>query len=192
MTQHYFPNTPMIISEVGIPTSLGTSHSGYSNRWHGHMTEQRQAEILIEVVGFMVTYGTRGHFWRGARLIERGVGPAWPLAGRCTHGSIDRAPRRALGPMHARPESASWPRGPVLQLTLSPCDARMAGFTGVFLFELMDEWFKKNWNTLDVDVNRKAWHNTLSSEQYYGLLATEVRACTTPSELGPERTQPRQ
>ena len=45
------------------------------------------------------------------------------------------------------------------------------------MFELVDEWFKKNWNTLDVDVNRKAWHNALSSEQFYGLVATEVR-CT--------------
>jgi len=43
----------------------------------------------------------------------------------------------------------------------------------VFVFELLDEWFKKNWNTLRADRNRKAWHNALSSEQWYGLLATE-------------------
>jgi hypothetical protein len=48
------------------------------------------------------------------------------------------------------------------------------GYTGVFLFELLDEWFKKNWNNIDIDLNRKAWHNALSSEQYYGVLATEV------------------
>ena len=45
----------------------------------------------------------------------------------------------------------------------------------MFVFELVDEWFKMNWNTEDLDRDRKAWHNTLSSEQYYGLIATQVR-----------------
>ena len=44
------------------------------------------------------------------------------------------------------------------------------------MFELVDEWFKKNWNTIKIDANRKAWHNALSSEQFYGLVATEVRS----------------
>ena len=46
----------------------------------------------------------------------------------------------------------------------------------MFVFELLDEWFKKNWNTIKIDANRKAWHNALSSEQFYGLVATEVRS----------------
>ena len=63
----------------------------------------------------------------------------------------------------------------LLCLSFDPFVAATQGFTGVFLFELVDEWFKKNWNTLDIDMNRKAWHNTLSSEQFYGLVATEVK-----------------
>ena len=52
------------------------------------------------------------------------------------------------------------------------------------MFELLDEWFKKNWNTLDFDYNRKAWHNTLSSEQFYGLLAAEVWPCAWACHAG--------
>ena len=55
--QAFFPGVPLIISEVGIPTSLGTSHSGYANRWHGHMTEVQQADVLVEVISYMVEHG---------------------------------------------------------------------------------------------------------------------------------------
>jgi hypothetical protein len=55
-----------------------------------------------------------------------------------------------------------------------------AGFAGVFVFELVDEWFKKNWNILKIDPNRKAWHNQLSSEQYYGIVSADVRTGARP------------
>ena len=55
---------------------------------------------------------------------------------------------------------------------------------GLFVFELMDEWFKKNWNVLQIDLNRKAWHNALASEQFYGILATEVRRAVPASARG--------
>ena len=49
---------PLMITEVGIPTSLGTSHSGYNNRWHGHMTELDQAKHIIDMTDHMVRDGT--------------------------------------------------------------------------------------------------------------------------------------
>ena len=52
------PDYPVIISENGIPTSLGTSHSGYGNRWHGHMTEAQQAQNIVDMATYMVQNGT--------------------------------------------------------------------------------------------------------------------------------------
>jgi len=57
----------------------------------------------------------------------------------------------------------------------------------VFIFELVDEWFKKNWNTLTLDLGRKGWHNTLSSEQYFGLIATEVGGAAPRRRPAPRR-----
>ena len=57
--RYHFDGYPLIISEVGIPTSLGTSQIGYKGRWHGHMTERQQAQVVIEMISFMVEYRTR-------------------------------------------------------------------------------------------------------------------------------------
>jgi cellulose synthase/poly-beta-1,6-N-acetylglucosamine synthase-like glycosyltransferase len=44
---------------------------------------------------------------------------------------------------------------------------------GLVLFQLHDEWFKKSWNTRDVDIERQRWKNPLTSEQYFGVFAVE-------------------
>ena len=41
--------------------------------------------------------------------------------------------------------------------------------TGVVVFQLHDEWFKKSWNTLKYDRSRQRWKNVLTSEQYFGI-----------------------
>jgi hypothetical protein len=41
--------------------------------------------------------------------------------------------------------------------------------TGIIVFQLHDEWFKKSWNTLEYDQNRQRWKNALTSEQYFGI-----------------------
>jgi hypothetical protein len=46
-----------MITEVGIPTSVGTSHSGYNDRWHGHMTELDQAKHVSDMVTHLVEDG---------------------------------------------------------------------------------------------------------------------------------------
>ena len=66
---------PFIITEVGIPTSLGTSHSGYANRWHGHMTEAQQAAILIQLVDFMFQSGASAR--RVGRTLASSNGSGW-------------------------------------------------------------------------------------------------------------------
>ena len=52
------------------------------------------------------------------------------------------------------------------------------GFAGALLFEWTDEWFKATWNTKPrqaaVDSERRAlWHDPLTNEQWFGVIATD-------------------
>lgn len=50
------------------------------------------------------------------------------------------------------------------------------GCSGGFVFEWADEWFKFTWNTIDHQVpaeRRCLWHDPLTNEQYFGLVATD-------------------
>jgi hypothetical protein len=53
---------------------------------------------------------------------------------------------------------------------------RSTGFAGGMLFEYTDEWFKRSWNTqaLAQPVDRRQlWHNVLTNEAQFGIVATE-------------------
>ena len=53
---------------------------------------------------------------------------------------------------------------------------RAGGFAGGVLFEYADEWFKRSWNTQDVALpvdRRQLWHNVLTNETQFGLVASE-------------------
>lgn len=50
------------------------------------------------------------------------------------------------------------------------------GLAGGFAFASFDEWFKFTWNTLDVQIpgdRRPLWHDALTNEQHFGLLAVD-------------------
>ena len=54
--------------------------------------------------------------------------------------------------------------------------ARTLGLGGAILFEWVDEWFKPTWNTSQLEqpeAGRANWHNALSPEQHFGVLAIE-------------------
>ncbi len=54
-----------------------------------------------------------------------------------------------------------------------------SGWSGTFLFAWADEWFKHTWNTADRELpadRRAMWHNALTNESYFGLLAVEPGA----------------
>ncbi len=59
------------------------------------------------------------------------------------------------------------------------------GISGGFVFAWTDEWFKRTWNTLEHQIppdRRQLWHDPLTNEQYFGLVATDA--------LGPEGAEP--
>jgi hypothetical protein len=60
------------------------------------------------------------------------------------------------------------------------------GMAGAFVFSWTDEWFKRTWNTTEHQIpaeRRQLWHDPLTNEQYFGILATDP--------LGPEGQQPK-
>jgi hypothetical protein len=53
---------------------------------------------------------------------------------------------------------------------------RDEGLAGGFLFAFADEWFKFTWNTVDLQIpadRRPLWHDQLTNEQHFGLVATD-------------------
>ena len=55
-------------------------------------------------------------------------------------------------------------------------DVRSAGYAGGMVFEWIDEWFKRTWNTQDTSLpadRRQLWHDALTNEQHFGLIAAE-------------------
>ena len=47
------------------------------------------------------------------------------------------------------------------------------GYAGGLVFAFQDEWFKRTWNTMDLDLplRRAYWNNEQTNEQHFGLLA---------------------
>ena len=51
------------------------------------------------------------------------------------------------------------------------------GLAGGFLFAFADEWFKFTWNTVELIIpadRRPLWHDQLTNEQHFGLVATDT------------------
>ena len=66
-------------------------------------------------------------------------------------------------------------------------EIREAGAAGEIFFAWIDEWFKKNWFSADFELpreNARQWHNALSPEQHYGIMALLAGAPGVSPELG--------
>lgn len=52
------------------------------------------------------------------------------------------------------------------------------GYAGGIVFEWTDEWFKRTWNTMDLEVGetRPLWRNVLTNEEQFGIVAVEPGA----------------
>jgi hypothetical protein len=63
------------------------------------------------------------------------------------------------------------------------------GYAGGLVFSFQDEWFKRTWNTMDLDLpdRRPFWNNPQTNEQHFGLLAfdsgAEESTCYVDGEI---------
>ena len=66
-------------------------------------------------------------------------------------------------------------------------EVRQAGGAGSILFAWLDEWFKKNWIVIDLEIpleNTRRWHNASDPEQNYGILGQYAGDSATTPYLG--------
>jgi tetratricopeptide (TPR) repeat protein len=66
-------------------------------------------------------------------------------------------------------------------------EIREAGLAGGILFAWLDEWFKHNWVTIDLEVpaeRNRLWHNVMDAEQNYGLVGLYAGDTTRPEPGG--------
>jgi hypothetical protein len=105
LEQHFAPTMPLVVSEFGVPSSLGSAHAGTNGRDQG------------------------GHSEREAM-------------------AMDASMMRMMADK---------------------------GLSGAFVFSWEDEWFKRTWNTQDHQdpERRQLWHDPLTNEQYFGVVATD-------------------
>ena len=56
------------------------------------------------------------------------------------------------------------------------------GYAGALVFAFQDEWFKRTWNTMDLDLpsRRSYWNNQQTNEQHFGLLAFDSGEIASP------------
>ncbi|PZE19593.1 hypothetical protein [Paenibacillus xerothermodurans] len=95
---------PVLISEYGVPSSLGVAHLGSMGRHQGGHNEKNQGLINASLTN----------------------------------------------------------------------DIYNEGLAGAIVFSWQDEWFKRTWNTMHFEIpqnRRKLWHNVLTNEQHFGVIA---------------------
>ena len=100
------------------------------------------------------------------------------------------------GVAHLQPQG--WNHGGLDETQAAAINARLAaeirevGAAGEIFFAWIDEWFKRNWFSSDFALpreNARLWHNALSPEQHYGIMALLAGAPGTTPELGGDRLQ---
>ncbi|MBX7118169.1 MAG: hypothetical protein K1X31_04130, partial [Gemmatimonadaceae bacterium] len=97
------------------------------------------------------------------------------------------------GNAHLQPQG--WHHGGLSEQAVAAADVRLAreireaGAAGAIVFAWMDEWFKRNWFTMGTELpaeRGRLWHNVMSSEEHYGVLAVRAGdSATVPLPGGP-------
>ncbi len=85
------------------------------------------------------------------------------------------------GNAHVQPQG--WNHGGHSETEQAEINARLtrdihaSGAAGAVIFEMIDEWFKKNWIVIDFEQpleRNRLWLNPLDAEQNYGIIATRA------------------
>jgi hypothetical protein len=105
LQEHFAPHMPLLVTEFGVPSSLGSAHNGTNGRDQGAHSEQEAIAMDADMMRMME---------------DKGLG-------------------------------------------------------GAFVFSWTDEWFKRTWNTMEHQdpERRQLWHDPLTNEQWFGLVATD-------------------
>ncbi|MCR8670651.1 hypothetical protein [Agrococcus sp. HG114] len=105
LQEHFAERMPLLVTEFGVPTSLGSAHAGTLGRDQGGHDESTAMAMNADMARMMAGLG--------------------------------------LG--------------------------------GAFVFSWTDEWFKHTWNTMEHQVpeRRQLWHDPLTNEQWFGIVATD-------------------
>ncbi len=105
MRDHFAGTMPLLVTEFGVPASLGVAHEGELDRDQGGHTEQEGMAMGADMLRMLEAKGTGGGF--------------------------------------------------------------------LFIWE--DEWFKRTWNTFEHQdpERRQLWHDPLTNEQWFGMVATD-------------------
>lgn len=102
----------------------------------------------------------------------------------------------SIGVAHVQPQG--WHHGGHTEERMAEIDARLtreiaeAGMAGGVVFAWIDEWFKKNWLTVDFEIPHergRLWHNRLDAEQHYGMVAMDPEP-RLPGETATQRQRP--
>lgn len=95
------------------------------------------------------------------------------------------------GNAHRQPQG--WDHGGHDEAAQAAIDARLtreireSGAAGAIIFALIDEWFKKNWIVIDLEIpleRTRNWHNLMDAEQNYGIWAMVAGDSATRPSLG--------
>ncbi|MDP3890480.1 hypothetical protein [Nocardioides sp.] len=105
LQDHFADTMPLLVTEFGVPSSIGSAHDGTNGRGQGGHNEQTAMAMNADMMRMMESIG--------------------------------------LG--------------------------------GAFVFAWTDEWFKRTWNTMGHQLaeRRQLWHDPLTNEQHFGLVATD-------------------
>lgn len=99
------------------------------------------------------------------------------------------------GMAHTQPQG--WTHGGHDEQSMAEIDARLtreirqSGAAGGILFALMDEWFKKNWMVVDLELpadRNRLWLNAEDAEQHYGILGMYAGSADSVPVLGGDPT----
>lgn len=95
------------------------------------------------------------------------------------------------GDAHRQPQG--WDHGGHDEAAMAAIDVRLtreireSGAAGSVLFAWLDEWFKKNWIVIDLEIpleDTRRWHNVMDAEQNYGILGQYAGDSATTPHLG--------
>jgi tetratricopeptide (TPR) repeat protein len=95
------------------------------------------------------------------------------------------------GLAHLQPQG--WHHGGLDERDMARIDARLtreireSGAAGGILFAWIDEWFKKNWVVIDLEIpleNTRQWHNVMDAEQNYGVIGMYAGDSADTPRLG--------